>query len=102
MKALKYCAFLAIGLGLIFQAQTRDFMNMKPKVVRESEIESGATNVEAAQNNEQIIKILLGASDGYGGPFRHAQRCICPKGLGRSPSRSPMARRGFLCRERPV
>lgn len=66
MRVLKYCALLTIGLGLIFQAQARDFMNMKPKVVRESEIESGATNVEAEQNNEQIIKILLGATDTAG------------------------------------
>ncbi len=66
MKAIKFCALIAIGLGLIFQAQARDFMNMKPKIVRESEIQSDATNVEAAQNNEQIIKILLGATDTAG------------------------------------
>lgn len=66
MKLLKYCALLAVGLGLIYQAQARDFMNMKPKIVRESEIQSEATNVEAAENNEQIIKILLEAEDTAG------------------------------------
>ena len=51
MKLIKYGALLTIGLGLIYQAQARDFMNMTPKIVRESEIQSGATNVEATQNN---------------------------------------------------
>ncbi len=67
MKLLKYGALLAIGVGLIFQAEARDYMNMKPKIVRESEIQSGATNVEAAQNNEQVVKILLTADDTAGG-----------------------------------
>jgi len=66
MKLIKYGALLIMGSGLIFQAQARDFMNMTPKIVRESEIQSGATNVEAAQNNEQVIKILLGADDTAG------------------------------------
>jgi quercetin dioxygenase-like cupin family protein len=66
MRTLKYCTFVVIVTGLFFQAQARDYMNMTPKIVRESEIQSGATNVEAAQNNEQIIKILLGADDTAG------------------------------------
>lgn len=66
MKLLKVGAFLVIGMGMAFQAQAEDYLDLTPKIVRESEIESNATNIEAPRNNEQIIKILLSAEDTAG------------------------------------
>lgn len=66
MKSLRFGALLVIGLGLVFQAQARDYMDLAPKVVRESETQSDAVNIEADRNNEQIIKILLSAEDTAG------------------------------------
>lgn len=66
MKSLRYGALIVIGLGLVLPAQARDYMGLTPKVVRESEIQGDATNIEAERNNEQIIKILLTAEDTSG------------------------------------
>jgi quercetin dioxygenase-like cupin family protein len=66
MRSLRYGALMVIGLGLVLQAQPHDYMGLTPKIVRESSIQSDATNIEADRNNEQVIKILLGTEDTAG------------------------------------
>lgn len=68
MKTLRFFAAPLILTGL-FACQTETHeaatepLNMEAKIVRESDIQSGTTTVEDAENNDQIIKILLGAND---------------------------------------
>lgn len=66
MKSLRYGAWMVIGLGLVLQTQAHDYMELTPKIVRESNIQSDAINIEADRNNEQVIKILLGTEDTAG------------------------------------
>ena len=68
MKTLQCIASLLFLIGLIACQSvtphaTSESMGMVPEIIRESEIQTGATTVEQEENNEQIIKILLGADD---------------------------------------
>ncbi len=68
MKSLRNIAAPLILIGILAcQPETHDAttepLNMVPKIVRESDFQSGATTVEEAENNDQIIRILLGADD---------------------------------------
>jgi quercetin dioxygenase-like cupin family protein len=68
MKTLRYITAPLVLTGLLAcQTETHEAAteppNMEAKIVRESDIQSGATSVEEAENNDQIIKILLGADD---------------------------------------
>ncbi len=68
MKTMLHITAPLVLIGLLAcQTETHDetteHLNMEAKIVRESDIQSGATTVEEAENNDQIIKILLGADD---------------------------------------
>jgi len=68
MKSLRLFAAPLILTGLLAcQTETHEApsepLNGEAKIVSESDIQSGATSVEEAENNDQIIKILLGTDD---------------------------------------
>jgi hypothetical protein len=68
MNTLRYIAAPLLLTGLL-SCQTESHeatiepLSMEAKIVRESDIQPGTTTVEEAENNDQIIKILLGADD---------------------------------------
>jgi quercetin dioxygenase-like cupin family protein len=68
MNVLRLIAAPVVLTGLLAcQTETHEAVNeplsMVSKIVRESDIQTGTTTVEEAENNDQIIKILLGADD---------------------------------------
>lgn len=64
MKIVFIASLLAMFCNITVAA---DFMGMKPKILREADIETRARSIEDVEaGNDQVIKILLGTEDTAG------------------------------------